>query len=273
MSRNPYKINGPAVLQISGGRTSGFMLAKILEAHGGTLPDDVIPLFQNTGREHEATLVFLREMQTRWACKITWLEFTREDDRSGFRVVDFCSASRNGEPFAALIDSRKYPPNPLVRFCTVELKIRTAERFVKSLGWDGAARAIGIRADEPRRASRMKADSSGEDVVLPIFEAGHTEKDVLDFWKQQPFDLMLPGGDNTFGNCDLCFLKGRAKIEKIMRTNPQAADWWIQQEAKLGKTFRVDRPSYATMLTQITVQGQMFDDAIQDDTMPCNCTD
>lgn len=273
MTRNPYKIEGPALIQVSGGRTSGFMLAKILEAHDGTLPEDVIPCFQNTGKEHEATLVFLREMETRWECPITWLEFTVWHKIKGFRVVDFCSASRNGEPFAALIESRGYPPNPLVRFCTVELKIRTAAKFAKSLGWDEHTRVVGIRADEFLRAARIRGDSANESVAVPMFDAGHTEQDVLEFWKRQPFDLMLPGGDNTFGNCDLCFLKGRSKIEKIMRTNPQVADWWIEQEAKLSKTFRVDRPSYANMLTQITVQGQMFDDAIQDDTMPCNCTD
>lgn len=33
MSKNPYKIDGPAILSISGGRTSGFMLRQILDTH------------------------------------------------------------------------------------------------------------------------------------------------------------------------------------------------------------------------------------------------
>lgn len=271
MNNKPYYITGPAMLQISGGRTSGFMLAKVLEAHGGTLPPDVVPVFQNTGREHEATLIFLREMASRWACPVVWLEYT--PDAPGFRVVDFCSGSRNGEPFAALIAKRQYLPNPLVRYCTAELKIRTGLRYAKSLGWDDIARAVGLRADEPRRVARIKGDNASETVICPIARAGHTEADVLAFWKSQPFDLMLPGGDNTFGNCDLCFLKSRAKIEKIMRTNPQAADWWIEQERAMGSMFRIDRPSYAQMRVQITVQGRMFDDAVEDDTLPCQCTD
>lgn len=270
---NPYLIHGPALLNISGGRTSGFMLSQILDAHGGTLPADVIPVFYNTGKEHEATLIFVREMAERWACPITWLEFTYTDGVKGFRVVDFCSASRKGEPFAAAIQNRKYLPNPMVRFCTVELKIRTGTRFAKSLGWDEVTRAVGIRADEPRRVARMKGDNAGENVVMPMARAGHTEADVLSFWKSQPFDLLLPGGDNTFGNCDLCFLKARAKIEKILRTNPEAGEWWAEQEAGVGSTFRNDRPTYRQMLTQLTVQGRMFDDAIEDDTLPCQCTD
>jgi 3'-phosphoadenosine 5'-phosphosulfate sulfotransferase (PAPS reductase)/FAD synthetase len=270
---NPYHIDGPALIQVSGGRTSGFMLRKILDAHGGTLPDDVRAVFQNTGKEHEATLAFLKEMSERWSVPITWLEFTFIDGVKGFKVVDYCKASRNGEPFAAAIKERTYLPNPMVRFCTVELKIRTSMRYAKSLGWREINRVVGIRADEPRRVARMKGDNTYENVVLPMAKAGHTEDDVLAFWKSQPFDLMLPGGDNTFGNCDLCFLKGRAKIDKIIRTNPESALWWAEQEERAGRTFRIDRPTYRQMLTQITVQGQLYDDAVEDDTLPCQCTD
>lgn len=271
--KSPYQIHGPAILSISGGRTSGFMLRQIIDAHEGTLPADVIPVFQNSGKEHEATLVFLREMSERWSCPITWLEYTHDSERHGFKVVDFCSASRNGEPFEAVIRQRQFLPNPVIRFCTAELKIRTGARFAKSLGWDDFNRAVGLRYDEQRRVAKIKGDNKNENVVCPMATAGHTLDDVLAFWKSQPFDLMLPGGDNTFGNCDLCFLKGRAKIEKILRTNPGAGEWWAQQEERMGKSFRSDRPTYRQMMVQVSVQGQMFDDAIEDDTRPCQCHD
>ena len=250
------------------------MLRQIIDAHGGKLPADVIPVFCNTGLEHEATLNFLRDMAERWSCPITWLEYTHSDGQHGFRVVDFCGASRNGEPFSALIESRKYLPNPVTRFCTTELKIRTKHRFATSIGWDHFDNAVGLRADEPRRVARMKGDTKNENAVMPMAQAGHTLDDVLGFWKSQPFDLMLPGGDNTFGNCNLCFLKGRAKLEKIMRTNPEAAGWWIEQEEKApNRLFRIDRPTYKQMFTQLTKQGRLLDDAVEDDTLPCQCTD
>jgi 3'-phosphoadenosine 5'-phosphosulfate sulfotransferase (PAPS reductase)/FAD synthetase len=270
---SPYYITGPALIQVSGGRTSGFMLRQILDAHNGQLPADVIPTFQNTGREHEATLQFLREIETRWNCPITWLEYKRDGDKHTYSVVEYCSASRNGEPFAALIESRKYLPTPITRFCSTELKIRTGARFAQSQGWDEYTSVVGLRADEPRRVAKIKGDRAAESICLPMAQAGHTEADVLEFWKSQPFDLMLPGGDNTFGNCDLCFLKRRAKLDKIIRTNPESVKWWDEQERKIGKTFRIDRPSYRQMFTQLTVQGQMFDDAVEDETMPCQCTD
>ena len=52
---NPYKILEPTVISFSGGRTSAYMLWKILEANNG-LPDEAIVCFANTGKEEEATL-------------------------------------------------------------------------------------------------------------------------------------------------------------------------------------------------------------------------
>ena len=71
---NPYKIDGPALISFSGGRTSGFMLWHILDAHNGELPPDVYVTFANTGKEREETLRFVFECQSRWGAKIRWLE-------------------------------------------------------------------------------------------------------------------------------------------------------------------------------------------------------
>jgi 3'-phosphoadenosine 5'-phosphosulfate sulfotransferase (PAPS reductase)/FAD synthetase len=71
---NPYYITGPAQIGISGGRTTGHMVYKILEAHGGQLPADVHLFFQNTGKEREETLIFIEEMAKRWGVHVTWME-------------------------------------------------------------------------------------------------------------------------------------------------------------------------------------------------------
>jgi len=125
----------------------------------------------------------------------------------------------------------------------------------------------------------MKGDIAAECVVLPMAQAGHTLKDVMEFWATQPFDLQLPGDNPAFGNCDLCFLKKRAKLENVMRSAPERAEWWAQQEERgladgmSGGRFRLDRPTYRQMLTQLSVQGRLLDDVIEDDTLPCACTD
>lgn len=279
---NPYYIEGPAIISVSGGRTSGFMLRKIMDAHGGKLPSDVIPVFCNTGLEHEATYQFLHEIEQRWT-PIVWLEYVyrpeAEEHKHWFKVVQYCEASRRGEPFTQLIKAKGMLPNPVTRFCTSELKIRTGNRYAKSIGLESWNRAVGLRYDEPRRVHKIRGEG-GEDTVCPMYHAVHIKSDVMKFWNSQPFDLQLPGNDNAFGNCNMCFLKAKAKIAKVMMMNPEAARWWIEQEERtdiaadgMGHTFRKDRPTYRQMLTQITVQGRMFDDAIEDDTIPCACTD
>ena len=75
---DPFHVEGPACISVSGGRSSGLMLHRILAAHGGTLPSDVHCVFANTGEEAEGTLVFIREMSRRWGVPIRWVEFTAE---------------------------------------------------------------------------------------------------------------------------------------------------------------------------------------------------
>lgn len=104
---NPHLITGPAQIGISGGRTGGHMVYKILEAHGGTLPPDVHLFFQNTGKKREETLVFIDQIAKRWKVNIVWVEWCRiygqPDDVPWYKLVDFETASRNGEPFTMML--------------------------------------------------------------------------------------------------------------------------------------------------------------------------
>lgn len=277
---NPYLIDGPAIISVSGGRTSGFMLRQIIDAHGGKLPDDVIPVFCNTGLEHAATYAFLEEIGRRWT-PIRWLEYrVGEDGKHGFCEVTPETASRKGEPFEALIRKSNYLPNPVVRKCTVELKLQTSGRYTRALGWtEHYGNAIGLRADEPRRVAKMKGDRAAEEVLMPMHAAGHTVEDVRAFWDAQPFDLNLPKNDNAFGNCTGCFLKSRQRLLRVFRDEPEQAEWWIRME-KLGLSskpsgaqFRSDRPGYADLL-KMAQQPMLFEDDLDsDNALPCACTE
>ena len=272
---NPFKITEPTCISFSGGRTSAFMLYKVLEAHDMSLPEDAIVCFANTGKEDEATLKFVHDCETHWNVKIHWLEYTPEEPK--FRVVDFKSASKNGEPFEALINARKMLPNVRSRFCTAELKIRTMSRYTKHLGWDSYANFIGIRADEPRRVAKMRPDSKREDTVMPLAMAGISKADVMQFWSTQSFDLELPviNGETIAGNCDLCFLKSMPKIMTLVKQNPEKAVWWAKQEENAmqmtngdGNRFRIDRPKYSEIAEYMVNQTDMFDESIA-----CFCGD
>lgn len=276
--RDPFLIAGPTCISFSGGRTSAYMLRRVLDANGGKLPDDAVVCFANTGKEDEATLRFVRDCAAAWGVEITWLEF--RDTESRFEIVNFETASRNGEPFEALIRKRNYLPNPVTRFCTIDLKIRPIGRYLLSLGMaDTKTEAenmsmIGMRADEQRRAAKI-ADKSR----IPLVTAGITKEDVGTFWRAQPFDLGLQNNNGVTmdGNCDLCFLKGGAQILSLIAKKPARAVWWAKMESlelaskPSGAVFRSDRPSYASMLQFSRDQGDMFDP--NEEAIPCFCGD
>ena len=273
---NPYKLEGPAVIHFSGGRTSAYMLRMILDAHGGTLPDDVVVSFQNTGKERLETLDFIHEIETRWGVSIVWLEYCLDDaGEHSFRVVDYASADRDGRPFAELIKKKAFLPNPVTRFCTSWLKVETVKRYLCGLGWEyGWSSALGIRYDEPRRWSRIKGKKSHDEPVMPLVSARVGLEDIDAFWSSQPFKLELMPHE---GNCDLCFLKGAGKIQEIIERRPDLAEWWAAQEAReLGKSgisglFRSDRPRYQAILDGSKRQLRMFD--ADEPSISCFCGD
>lgn len=292
---NQYLLDRPACVSFSGGKTSGYMLWHIIDAFDGRLPDDVKVIFNNTGKEREETLEFVERCSQRWDVPIIWLEYDHEvkthklqKSRNGriespyrayAKVVDFATASRNGEPFKKIIKARNMLPNVMVRFCTVELKIRTSQRYLKLLGWDQWTNAIGLRADEPHRVARTRTTNrhNNEEPVCPLYDAGISRADVDAWWNRQPFNLELEPHE---GNCDLCFLKGMGKIKRIMKDRPDLAEWWIEAEAeRIGVRnpsvafFRKDRPRYAKML-ELAQLPTLFDEFEPDElSIACHCTD
>lgn len=296
---DPFRIEGPACISFSGGRTSAYMLWRILAAHGGTLPADVHVLFANTGKERPETLDFVQACAEAWNVRVRWLEyrnfvpfdrcspssypigptlFEPGDLCHAYREVTHATASRRGEPFAALIEAWRHLPNPTQRLCTQGLKVRVMNAFAQDQGFEHWTSVVGLRADEMRRVRNATAPTRERfEVACPLAEAGVMLPDVTAFWSAQPFDLDLLSHE---GNCDLCFLKGRAKIQRIMRGRPDLAAWWIDQErrgygAPGDALFRHDRPTYRRMLAMVQetplLPGMGLEEG--DNALPCACTD
>lgn len=245
------------------------MLWRVLQSNDG-LPSAAIVCFANTGKEEEATLRFVRDCSVRWNVPITWVEY--RNDEAGFAIVDFDTASRNGEPFEAIIRKRAYLPNPVTRFCTVELKILVMFKLLRSLGLlaVGCDMMIGIRADERRRVAKIRNGVNSESKKItnsvPLADAGITVADVGAFWDAQPFNLELPTykGRTLAGNCDLCFLKPQSQVQSLIAQKPERAIWWARMEALAlaskpsGARFRSDRASYAAMMANAENQADAF---------------
>ncbi len=252
-----YHIDGPALISFSGGRTSAYMLHEIIRAHGGRLPTDVHVLFANTGKEREETLRFVHECGSHWGARVNWVELC--PGKPSFEAVGFNSASRNGEPFAALIAKKKRLPNWTERWCTASLKVEPMHAFMREQGHDVGqfAEVIGLRDDEGLRIFRglERADRDGRRVLYPLARAKVRKADVMAFWQEQSFDLGLAPHE---GNCDLCFLKGRGLRKRIIRDTPVFAMWWQEQEERLGQFFdRRDRVAH--LVEEVRRSPELFD--------------
>lgn len=272
---DPFKIIEPTVISFSGGRTSAYMLWRILQSNNG-LPSDALVCFANTGKEAEQTLEFVRDCESNWKIEIHWLEYISEKPK--FKRVNFYSASRNGEPFETMIqDKGMMIPNNFMRFCTQELKINTIRRYLKSLDLDidDDSHLVGIRADEPRRIAKVGIN------MCPLARDGITAAHIKEFWENNSFDLKLPKvGQNKLSNCDLCFMKGDATLASLIRDNPSRATWWINIEKRAAEalknkgksfvpSFRKNSMSYEDMLNNSQKQIDMF----SDNSMSCFCGD
>lgn len=238
------------------------MMLKIL-ADNGLQSDDFV-LFANTGKERNETLDFVHEVETRWKIPIVWIEGTFGDydfeegdtmvSSVGFRLVNYETASRDGQPFSEMIDwiNCGRVPSRNARFCTKYLKIVPMQRYLESVGVYDYDTVMGIRFDEPNRYRKYRGDGT-----FPLVDFQISEPDVFRFWSAQPFDLRLKQFE---GNCDLCHLKSFKKLKTIIAEQPDRADWWIEQERKTNSQFFSDGFSFDALRQLAT--GRRFSKSV-----------
>ena len=224
----------PILISFSGGRTSAFM-AKLLMEHQTLADVPKVVCFANTGKEFEATLDFVNECDKRWNLNVVWLEAVVNPEKgkgTTFKIVNYETAARNGEPFESVI--AKYGiPNKQFPHCTRELKQLPIRRYIQSLGYSDWQTAVGIRADEPHRINR----GSDSNFTNPYFPLGGDlisvdEGFIRRWWDKQDFDLELKDYQS---NCDLCWKKSKRKRLTLINENASVADWWNEMEARYGK--------------------------------------
>lgn len=210
-------------LSFSGGETSAYML---LWAKKHLFPqyDEWVVTFANTGQENEQTLEFVDRVQNYADVPVVWVEaVVHHDSRKGstHKVVDFKTASRNGEPFEEVI--KKYGiPNHTFQPCTRELKTNPMESYRRSLGWTLGTyqTAIGIRADEPQR---IRPDAASKNIIYPLAHMHRVSKKHINaFWESMPFRLELTGYQ---GNCKWCWKKTLRKHLTIITETPEAYEF------------------------------------------------
>jgi hypothetical protein len=217
------------LISFSGGRTSAYMTKHILDNWSENY--NIIVVFANTGREFEETLQFVNECDKRWNFNTVWIEAeTNPIYKKGVsaKVVNFETASRNGEPFEAMI-AKHGLPNVRMAICTRELKSCAIKAYAKQIGFKKYKTAIGIRADE---IDRINPNHEKKGFIYPLVSAGTTKSDVNKFWINSDFDLQLKGYE---GNCDFCFKKSLRKLLTLTVEQPKKLEWWQKMEKKYSE--------------------------------------
>lgn len=202
----------------SGGESSAYMLKLILEKYSKT--HRIIITFCNTGEEDEQTLLFVEQIKEYYNVEIIYLEYRK---KRGFEVVDFDTAYRKTEfeiengypnhPFRFWIEDYGFPQYPN-RTCTREMKERTINRYLSSIGVmpRNRVKCVGIRFDEISK--RTPDPTQYYELILQ----GVTKKDINEFFISMPFRLQIP---SYLGNCGACISKGIRNLCTIARTRPE----------------------------------------------------
>lgn len=211
------------------------------------------------------------------------------------------SVERRAQPF------QEYTRAPLTKRVNPVLRGRVFDRRALLRGEDAApfVSVVGLRADEPHRVGRVlerngalstqKRFADGELVTAPLFDAGITREDVRDFWAKQEFDLEFPH-DLNLSNCVFCFMKGERELRRLaQRVKPRpGADvpapddvrWWRDLEDRYARRVpSSDDPSTRTTFGFFGKNRLFYRDLanggsegggnkdLQDDALPCECTD
>ena len=228
------------VVAFSGGRTSAYMGKYLIDNFSDKY--EFLFVFANTGQEHDNTLEFVKQCDEAFGFNTVWLEavvYHNERKSNGYKIVNFETASRNGEPFEEVIKKHGVP-NMAFPICTRELKLAPIDNYLKDVGFKKSVRAIGIRADEMRR---VRKDATEAKIIYPLVEANVDKEDVLSWWKTQAFDLKI---QEHQGNCKWCWKKSLKKHFINLRDNPEWYDFPQKMEETypyVGAEFRKETPS------------------------------
>ncbi len=187
------------VFHFSGGRTSAYMVIHFYK------PGDLV-IFCDTGRENNDTYRFIQDFEQNTKIPIVKLK--------GDFVLD-------------VIVKEQMIPNRFKRKCTINLKIKKARRYLRSIGWFKYNQFIGFRHDEQERIKNYKDYWKQVVSIFPLNDFFITKEIVNNYWKPIKWKLKIQAIE---GNCTLCFQKGENAIIALIQNAPGIESDWVNDE-------------------------------------------
>lgn len=225
------------VIAFSMGESSAYMLKLIKEKYQST--HKIIVCCCNTGEEDEKSFVFGKKIEEYFGIEIILLEYRRQTTRltkkgkvktvGNFERVTWDSAYKKTEeeksngypnhPFRFWIEDYGFPQYPN-RTCTREMKERTINRYLSSIGIMPRHRVncpgirfdeIGKRVPDPEKYYELILSKVTKPMINNFFE------------NEMPFRLEIP---SWLGNCGACISKSVRNLCTIARHRPEKFDFF-----------------------------------------------
>jgi hypothetical protein len=183
----------------------------------------------------------------------------------------------SGRTFEEVIkDNYNYLPNKMVRYCTVEMKLKPIFNYLNSLDILPVEMRIGYRPNEIERAERMlqRADENGiehfETIVgkrksqnkwgkvpyrkakFPLIDENITKDIIYNYWEDKNVRFAYRN------NCVGCVNRQPLMISHMATKERNKVEWFNSMELKTGNRFLSD-VSFQSIL-KFSTQGQLFTD-------------
>jgi hypothetical protein len=194
------------------------------------------------------------------------LEFvgTLEDDAIIYTMLDleqFIGKEINwvtGSTFDEVLDrnGKIYLPNPTMRFCTTEMKLKPIFNWWKKTIGEPVEMRIGFRANEMNRANNMikKLNNDGlsefktivgqskngrnkwknvgwQKPVFPLIKDAIFKDNIVEYWKDKP--VLFAKHNNCIG----CFHRELHFLKFMSKKHPNKFQWFIDKEIESRKSY------------------------------------
>lgn len=175
-----------------------------------------------------------------------------------------------------LLKKMKGIPNRAKRRCTIDMKIKTARRYLRTLGLTTYTQYVGFRYDEPKRVDSYKSYWKKVTTIFSLYDSKQTKSDIIEYWICKPYRLEIPA---ILSNCDLCFQKGEDKVIAILTNDITKADKWIDDEEDkvlnpMGYTYfdKTTMRKLRDVAQSFIDKGKIFNLDTLEAKFSCSCT-
>ena len=189
------------VLGISGGKDSAALAVYMRDNH----PEiDIEYFFTDTGKELPEVYEYLSKLE-------------------GYlgKEVQRINTNRNFDFW--LMQHNNFLPSPQARWCTIKMKLKPFEKWVKSFLDDGYTvySHVAIRSDEEYRKGYQSKDKNLK-IRLPFMEAGVDKQGVIDILEHSGLGMPSYYKWRSRSGCTFCFFQRKIEWVGLMEKHPEA---------------------------------------------------